>query len=89
MKLKARLLHLWLRLSGVWSIFWLGCGIGDIYLRSGCHFGKCIVDMEKVRPIVILGSALTALPWVVTAVVVGVLWFLRWTWRRRLARLNP
>ena len=88
MNLKGRLLRRWLALSVVWSIFWLGSGTLDIYLRSGCHFGKCIVNMEEIRPILILGPALAALPWVVTVVVVAVLWFLRWAWRRRSARLK-
>ena len=77
MNLRARLVSLWLRLSIVWSIFWLGSGAFDIYLRS-CHFGECIFDMEDIRPIVILGPTLAAFPWVVTGVVVLVLWFVRW-----------
>jgi len=71
-----RLVSLWLRLSIVWSIFWLGSGAFDVYLRS-CHLGECIFDMEDIRPIVILGPTLAAFPWVVTGVVVLVLWFVR------------
>jgi hypothetical protein len=86
MDLKQRLIRHWLTLSAVWSVFWLGSGALDIFLRSGCHFGKCFVDLEKVRPIVILGPALIALPWVITAIAVGVMWLWRWAWRRRVAR---
>jgi hypothetical protein len=79
--LKGRLLHRWTTLSVVWSIFWFGGGTLDILLRSGCHFGKCIFNMEEIRPIVILAPTLAALPWVLTVLVIAVLWFLRWTWR--------
>ncbi len=80
--LKRRLLRSWLTLSVVWSIFWLGSGGLDIFLRSGCHFGKCVPNMEEIRPILILAPALAASPWVVTAVVAAVSWLLR----RTLAR---
>ena len=83
---KQRLFRRWLLLSVVWSLFWLGSGTLDIYLRSGCHFGKCIVRMEEIRPIVILGPALIALPWLGAAIVACILWFYRWAWRRQTAR---
>jgi len=85
--LKDRLLRSWWTLSAVWSAFWLGSGSLDIFLRSGCHFGKCIVDWEQIRPIVILGPALVALPWVLTGVVAAALWLSRWAWRRTRAHL--
>ena len=80
--LKQRLVSRWFQLSIVWSLFWLGSGTLDVFLRSGCHFGKCIFDMEEIRPIVVLAPTLAAAPWVVTGIALGVLW----VWRRLRAR---
>ena len=86
--LKRLLLRRWLTLSAVWSVFWLASGTLDIVLRSGCHLGTCVFDWqnEAIRPIVILGPALVALPWVVTGVASAVFWLSRWAWRRTRAR---